>query len=87
MCAGHLPGAACVQGSRAGGPRQAGEIISQDTGADEGADAALAVADLKIRCRPPILAYRPRRVVCPGRGVRVEQLAWADRCSRVPGGL
>ena len=39
--------------------------------------------DLKIRDRPLILAYRPRRVVCPSCGVRVEAVPWADRYTRV----
>jgi len=39
--------------------------------------------DLKIRDRPLILAYSPRRVVCRNCGVRVERMAWAERYSRV----
>ncbi len=39
--------------------------------------------DLKIRDRPLILAYSPRRVVCPDCGVRVERVPWAERYSRV----
>jgi transposase len=39
--------------------------------------------DLKVRHLPLILAYTPRRVVCPKCGVRVEQVPWADRWSRV----
>ena len=39
--------------------------------------------DLKIRDRPLVLTYRPRRVVCPECGVRVERIPWADRYSRV----
>ena len=39
--------------------------------------------DLKIRKLPLVLAYTPRRVVCPNCGVRVEQVPWADRWSRV----
>jgi transposase len=43
--------------------------------------------DLKIRERPLILAYSPRRVVCPDCGVRVEKVPWAERWSRVTRGL
>jgi transposase len=39
--------------------------------------------DLKIRHRSPVLAYTPRRVVCPDCGVRVEKVPWADRWARV----
>jgi transposase len=39
--------------------------------------------DLKIRKLPLVLAYTPRRVVCPDCGVRVEQVPWAERWSRV----
>jgi transposase len=39
--------------------------------------------DLKIRHLPLVLAYTPRRVVCPACGVRIEQVPWADRWSRV----
>lgn len=39
--------------------------------------------DLKLRQLPLVLAYTPRRVVCPECGVRVEQLPWAGRWSRV----
>ena len=39
--------------------------------------------DLKIRTLPLILSYAPRRVVCPTCGVRVEQVPWAQRWSRV----
>lgn len=39
--------------------------------------------DLKIRHLPLVLAYTPRRVVCPACGVRVEQTPWAERWSRV----
>ena len=39
--------------------------------------------DLKIRHLPLIIAYTPRRVVCPQCGVRVEQVPWAERWSRV----
>jgi len=39
--------------------------------------------DLKIRQLPLVLAYTPRRVVCPDCGVRVEQVPWAQRWSRV----
>lgn len=39
--------------------------------------------DLKIRHLPLVIAYTPRRVVCPACGVRVEQIPWADRWSRV----
>jgi len=39
--------------------------------------------DLKIRKLPLVLAYTPRRVVCPDCGVRVEHVPWADRWSRV----
>jgi transposase len=38
---------------------------------------------LKIRHLPLVLAYTPRRVVCPDCGVRVEQVPWAERWSRV----
>jgi transposase len=43
--------------------------------------------DLKIRDRPLILTYRPRRVVCPDGGVRTERIPWAERYSRVTQGL
>lgn len=39
--------------------------------------------DLKIRDLPLVITYRPRRVVCPNCGIRVEQVPWADRWSRV----
>ena len=39
--------------------------------------------DLKIRKLPLVLAYTPRRVVCPDCGVRVEQIPWAQKWSRV----
>jgi len=39
--------------------------------------------DLKIRHLPLVLAYMPRRVVCRDCGVRVEQVPWAERWSRV----
>jgi len=39
--------------------------------------------DLKIRDRPLLLVYSPRRVVCPDCGVRVERIPWAERYSRV----
>jgi transposase len=39
--------------------------------------------DLKLRDRPLLLTYGPRRVVCPDCGVRVEQIPWAERYSRV----
>jgi transposase len=39
--------------------------------------------DLKIRKLPLVLAYTPRRVVCPDCGVRVEKVPWAERWSRV----
>jgi len=39
--------------------------------------------DLKMRTLSLVLAYTPRRVVCPTCGVRVEQVPWADRWSRV----
>jgi transposase len=39
--------------------------------------------DLKIRTLMLVLVYTPRRVVCPDCGVRVEQVPWADRWSRV----
>jgi len=39
--------------------------------------------DLLIRRLPLVLAYTPRRVVCPACGVRVEKVPWADRWSRV----
>ena len=38
---------------------------------------------MKMRTVSLILTYTPRRVVCPTCGVRVEQLPWADRWSRV----
>jgi len=43
--------------------------------------------DLKIRHLPLVVAYAPRRVVCPDCGVRVERVPWADRWSRVTRGL
>lgn len=39
--------------------------------------------DLKIRDVPLVIAYTPRRVVCPDCGVRVEQVPWAERWARV----
>ena len=39
--------------------------------------------DLKIRKLLLVLAYTPRRVVCPDCGVRIEQVPWAQRWSRV----
>jgi transposase len=39
--------------------------------------------DLKIRHLSLVLVYALRRVVCPECGVRVEQVPWADRWSRV----
>jgi transposase len=36
-----------------------------------------------IRRLPLVIAYAPRRVVCPDCGVRVERVPWADRWSRV----
>lgn len=39
--------------------------------------------DLKIRHLSLLIAYTPRRVVCPKCGVRVEQVPWASRWSRV----
>ena len=39
--------------------------------------------DLKIRHLPLVIAYTPRRVVCPDCGVRVEGVPRADRWSRV----
>jgi transposase len=39
--------------------------------------------DLKIRHRSLVLAYAPRRIVCPDCGVRVEKVPWADRWARV----
>jgi len=39
--------------------------------------------DLLIRRLPLVLVYRPRRVVCPKCGVRVERVPWAERWSRV----
>ena len=39
--------------------------------------------DLKIRHLVLVIAYTPRRVVCPECGVRVEQVPWATRWSRV----
>ncbi len=39
--------------------------------------------DLKIRHLSLVIRYTPRRVVCPDCGVRVEQIPWADRWSRV----
>jgi len=38
---------------------------------------------LKLRHLPLVIVYRPRRVVCPTCGVRVEKVPWADRWSRV----
>lgn len=43
--------------------------------------------DLMLRDRPLVIAYAPRRVVCPSCGVRVEALPWAGRWSRVTHGL
>ena len=39
--------------------------------------------DLKIRHLPLVIAYTPRRIVCPNCGVRVERIPWANRWSRV----
>ena len=39
--------------------------------------------DLKLRHLALVIAYRPRRVVCPDCGVRVECVPWADRWGRV----
>ncbi len=39
--------------------------------------------DLKIRHLLLVIAYTPRRVVCAACGVRVEQVPWANRWSRV----
>lgn len=39
--------------------------------------------DLKMRHLSLVIRYTPRRVVCPDCGVRVEQVPWADRWSRV----
>ena len=39
--------------------------------------------DLKIRHLALVIAYTPRRVVCPQCGVRVEKVPWASRWSRV----
>jgi transposase len=39
--------------------------------------------DLMIRHAPLVIAYAPRRVVCPDCGVRVERVPWAERWSRV----
>jgi transposase len=39
--------------------------------------------DLKIRHLVLVIAYKPRRVVCPACGVRVEKVPWAERWSRV----
>jgi hypothetical protein len=39
--------------------------------------------DLKIRKLALVLAYTPRRVVCPDCGVRIEKVPWAQRWSRV----
>jgi transposase len=39
--------------------------------------------DLMIRHRPLVIVYAPRRVVCPACGVRVEQVPWAERWSRI----
>ena len=39
--------------------------------------------DLKIRHLALVIAYTPRRVVCPDCGVRVERVPWTDRWSRV----
>lgn len=39
--------------------------------------------DLMIRHLPLVIAYAPRRVVCPDCGIRVERVPWAERWSRV----
>ena len=39
--------------------------------------------DLKLRHLSLVLVYTPRRVVCPACGVRVEQVPWAAKWSRV----
>ncbi len=39
--------------------------------------------DLSLRKLPLILRYRPRRVVCPRCGVRVEEFPWAEPWARV----
>jgi len=39
--------------------------------------------DLKMRHLPLVIAYTPRRVVCPTCGVRVAKVPWAERWSRV----
>ena len=39
--------------------------------------------DLMIRHLPLVIAYAPRRVVCPDCGIRVERVQWAERWSRV----
>ena len=57
------------------------------TGRTKGRLPARRWRDLKIRDRPLVLAYRPRRVVCPDCGVRTERMPWADRYSRVTKGL
>jgi transposase len=59
----------------------------RQTGRTKGRLAKRRWKDLKIRDRPLILAYAPRRVVCPECGVRVERVPWADRYSRVTKGL
>jgi transposase len=43
--------------------------------------------DLMIHRLPLVIAYTPRRVACPDCGVRVEQVPWAQRWSRVTKGL
>ena len=35
--------------------------------------------DLKMRHLPLVIAYTPRRVVCPTCGVRVEKVPWPGR--------
>ena len=59
----------------------------RQTGRTKGRMARRQWRDLKIRDRPLILAYAPRRVVCPECGVRVERVPWAGRYSRVTKGL
>ena len=55
----------------------------RQTGRTKGRLAKRRWQDLKIRDRPLVLTYSPRRVVCPECGVRVERVPWADRYSRV----
>ena len=59
----------------------------QRVGRTKGRMPARRWRDLKLRDRPLILTYSPRRVVCPSCGVRVEKVPWAEPYSRVSKGL